>query len=172
MGFKIPRMGFGKEDLSGKPPVPPGWYTLQFKGFKPKLAGENKDSYTFNPDLSIVGNQEYEGRRVFNNLSSKAGWIMQDFHHGFGVPMEVVEDGNQGTEAEQYTLAGTFEDVDKFPDDPTKWGKYIGPLTNKTAYVELAVTEFQGRPRNEIRQFKCSVPGCTEKHSTNLISGK
>jgi len=166
MGFK---MNFNKEDISGKPPVPPGWYTIQLKGFKPKVAGENKDSLTMNPEMTIVGNQEFENRRVFNNLSSKAGWIMLDFHHGFGVPMEVVQDGNEGTEAEQYTMAGTFEKINEFPDDPSQWGKYIGPLTNKTASVELAVTEFQGRQRNEIRQFKCAVPGCQEKHSTNLI---
>jgi len=136
MGFK---MNFNKEDISGKPPVPPGWYTIQLKGFKPKVAGENKDSLTLNPEMAIVGNQEFENRRVFNNLSSKAGWIMLDFHHGFGVPMEVVQDGNEGTEAEQYTMAGTFEKINEFPDDPSQWGKYIGPLTNKTASVELAI---------------------------------
>lgn len=168
MGFK---MGYNKEDISGKPPVPPGWYTLQVKTFKPKIVGEHKDSINLNAEFAIVGNAEYDGRKVFSGLNTKAGWITNDFVHACGLKLEVVQDENAGTEAETYALPGAWENQDKFPEDPSQW-KYLGPLTNKTFEAELAITEFQGRSRNEIRQFRCAVPDCQDKHSTNLISGK
>jgi hypothetical protein len=169
MGFK---MSFNREELSGKPPVPPGWYTLQFKQFRPKIAGANKDGYMLNAECAVIGNQEYEGRKVFVGLSNKAGWVINAFVHACGVPLEVVQDGNAGTEAEETCLPGTFEFVDKFPDDPSQWGKYVGPLTNKTFEAELTTTSYQGRDKNEVRQFRCNLPNCNEKHPTNLISSK
>ena len=162
-------MKFNKEQLQGRPPAPPGWYTIQFKHFKPAVAGDQKDSVSLNPEFSIVGNGSEEGKKVFASLNSKAGWILFDFVHAFGLPMEEIQDGNQGTEAASYTIPGVFENADKFPDDPKQW-KYLGPLANKVIEVELAITEYQGRQRNEIRQFRCAVPDCHEKHSTNLIS--
>jgi len=104
-------------------------------------------------------------------MNSKAGWILNDFVHAMGLRMEEIQDGNQGTEAASYTIPGVFENADKFPDDPSQW-KYLGPLVNKTLECELAITEYQGRQRNEIRQFRCAVPDCSDKHSTNLISSK
>ena len=170
MAFK---MSFNREDISGKPPAPSGWYTLQFKQFKPKIAGEKKDGFMFNAECAIVGNQDQEGKKVFIGLSNKAGWVIDAFCHACGTPMEVLLDGNEGTELEQTTLPGTFEHIDQFPDDPEQWGKYVGPLTNKTFEAELAITQYQGgRPRNEVRQFRCVVPNCAEKHPTNLIGGK
>lgn len=168
MAFK---MGFNRDDLSGKPPVPPGWYTLQFKSFKPKIAGANKDGFMLNAECVVVGNQEYDGRKVFMGLSNKAGWVLYSFVHACGLQMEPILDGNQGTEAETSFIPGTFEDIDKFPEDPSRWGKYLGPLTNKTFEAELAITEYQGRHKNEVRQYRCAIPGCPEKHPTNLISG-
>jgi len=164
-------MNFNREQLHGKPPAPPGWYVLQIKNFKPKVAGDNKDSVSLNAELAIVGSGEQDGKRVFCSLNSKAGWILFDFVHGTGLDMEEVQDGNQGTEAASFTIPGVFENADKFPDDPTQW-KYLGPLTNKTLEAELAITEYQGRQRNEVRQFRCAVQNCTEKHTTNLLSGK
>jgi hypothetical protein len=165
MAFK---MNFNKDDISGKPPVPPGWYTLQFKQFKPKVAGEKKDGFMLNAECAVVGNQEHEGRKVFIGLSNKAGWVLNAFCHGCGVPMEVIQDGNQGTEAEETCLPGTFEFIEKFPDDPSQWGKYVGPLTNKTLEAELFIDNYQGRESNKVRQFRCAVPGCQEKHPTNM----
>jgi len=166
MGFQ---MNFSKEQISGKPPVPSGPYTLQFKGFKPKTAGKEKDSVSLNAEFAIVGHSEHEGRRVFAGLNSKAAWQIVDFVHACGLTMEEVQDGNQGTEAAQFTIPGVFEGADKHPTDPEQW-KYLGPLTNKTFQVELGETEYQGKKRNEVRQYFCAVPGCQEKHSTNLLS--
>lgn len=167
MGFS---MNFNKEQLSGsKPPLPDGWYTLQLKGFAPKLAGANKDSVSLNPEIVTIGNPnpDLNDRRVFENLNSKAGWIIQDFVHACGLQMEEVQDGNQGTEAASYTLPGVFDGSDKFPEDPAQW-KYLGPLTNKTFEAEIFTSEYNGKKSNKIRQYKCAVPGCTQKHSTNL----
>jgi hypothetical protein len=179
MGFQ---MSYNKEELQGAPPVPAGWYTLQFKGFKPVAAkikqGETESgSINLNPELVIIGNPDYENRRIFSNLNSKAGFIIFDFVHACGLPMEEVQDEFAGTEKANYTLPGIFEGSDQYPTDPSKW-KYLGPLTNKTLEVEVAEIPAQTgtdgkfyKAKNDIRQFKCAVPGCQEKHSTNLIKG-
>ncbi|HEY4799120.1 MAG TPA: hypothetical protein VII99_08610 [Bacteroidia bacterium] len=164
-------MSYSKEDLSGKPPVPNGWYTLQFIQFRPRI-NQNKDGFNFNGEFSVVGNQEYEGRKVFNNMSNKAGFILDSIVHGMGLKMDVVQDGNEGTEAESRAVPGTFEHIDEFPEEPEKWGKYIGPLTNKTLDVELATEDYQGKQRNAFRQVRCNVAGCQEKHPTNMLRNK
>lgn len=163
------QMSYQKEELTGAGPVPAGWYTLQVKGFRPR-ASKDRQSVSLNAEMAIVSPSEYEGRRVFASLNSKAGFILFDFTHACGLPMEEVQDENAGTEKASLTIPGMFDGQDKFPEDPTQW-KYIGPLLNRTLEAELAETEYQGKKRNEVRQFKCAVAGCTEKHSTNLIKG-
>lgn len=162
-------MGFTKEELTGAAPVPPGWYTLQFKQFRPKKSKDG-ESLSLNAEFAIVAPAEYENRRVFCGLNTKMAWMWSDFVHSMGLGMEEIQDENAGTEKASYTIPGAWEGQDQFPDDPTQW-KYQGPLTNKTLEVELAETEYQGKKRNEIRQFKCAVPECKDKHSTNLIKG-
>lgn len=161
------QMSYQKDELTGAPPVPSGWYTVQLKEFRPR-ASKDGQSVSLNAELAIVSPTEYEKRRVFASLNSKAGFIIFDFVHGTGMPMEEVQDEFAGTEKANLTIPGIFDGQDQFPDDPTQW-KYVGPLQNKTLEVELAETEYQGKKRNEVRQFKCAVPDCTEKHSTNLI---
>ncbi len=163
------QMSWQKDELSGAPPVPAGRYTLQLKGFRPKASKDGK-SVNLNAEFEIIGAPEYEHRRVFHSLNSGAGFIIFDFVHACGLQMEEVQDEFAGTEKANLTPPGVFDGSDAHPDDPTQW-KYQGPLTNKTLEVELAETEYQGKKRNEIRQFFCAVPGCTEKHSTNLIKG-
>ncbi len=163
------QMSYQKEELSGATPVPAGWYTLQLKGFRPR-ASKDGQSVSLNAELAIVSPSEYEGRRVFASLNSKAGFIIFDFVHGLGLDMEEIQDENAGTEKAALTIPGVFEGQDAHPDDPTQW-KYQGALLNRTLEAELAETEYQGKKRNEIRQYKCAVPNCTAKHSTNLIKG-
>lgn len=170
------QMGFTKEELSGAPPVPSGWYVLQFKQFKPKVSKAG-DSLSLNAEFSIVSPTEYENRRVFCGLNTKMAFMWPDFVHATGLEMEEIQDENAGTEKASYTIPGIFEGQDKFPEDPSQW-KYLGPLTNKTFEAELAEIPAQTvdgktyKPKNEVRQFKCAVAGCTEKHSTNLIKDK
>lgn len=162
------QMSYSKEELSGAPPVPAGKYTLQFKGFRPKTA-KNGDSVNLNGEFSVIGVPEFENRKVFANFNNKAGFILVDFTHACGLKMEEAQDEFAGTEKANHTLPGVFENMDTYPDDPTQW-KYQGPLLNKTLEVELAETDKpNGGKKNEIRQFYCAVPGCTDKHSTNLI---
>jgi hypothetical protein len=172
MAFK---MAFNKQELSGPPPLPNDWYDVRFLSFDPKKVGgkDGKEySVNLNANLEVIG-QEHNGRprKVFVSLNSNAGWTYPDFCHCFGLPLEVVQDGNEGTEAENLTIPGVFVGADQFPEEPEKW-KYQGPLTNATGRVELGTTEYQGRQRNEVRQFKCAIPDCKERHATNLLKGK
>lgn len=170
-------MNFSREQIQGKPPVPDGRYTLKLSGFKPAWSrqkpGQSEQEYkekrslNLNPQLEIIGHPDYEGAKVFENLNMSAPWILNDFLHAFGVPMEEVQDGNQGTEAASYSFPGIFDGSEQHPEEPEKW-TYLGPLTNKTADVELFINDFNGRKSNKIRQYFCSIPGCTDKHSTNL----
>jgi hypothetical protein len=171
------QLAFNKEELSGKPPVPAGWYTLQIKGFKPKAAKPNTSkgetestSVSLNAELEIINNPDHAGRRVFVGLNTKMAFMWADFVHATGLQMEEVQDEFAGTEKANFTLPGAWENMDTNPTDPSTW-KYQGPLLNKTMEAEVADIPAQGayKAKNEIRQFKCAVPGCVDKHSTNLI---
>ena len=162
------QMGYSKSELSGSSPVPDGWYKLQLISFSPKIAGKEKDSVSLNAQMEIIQHSEHTGRKIFASLNSKAGWILQDFVHACGLEMEEIQDANAGTEAASYTIPGVFEGSDQYPDDPSKW-KYQGPLTNQVLEAEVATTEYMGKKRNEVRQYKCAVPNCAERHSVNLL---
>ena len=169
MAFK---MGLTKEDLSGPPPVPPGIYELQVTGFRPKVS-KNGESLNHNGEFTVYGNPAFENRKVFDSLNTSFS-SMRDFVHACGLQMEKVV--IEGTEIQ--VLPGLYEDADKNPDDPTKWGKYIGPLTNKIFKAELCIVPgWQGgRDRNAIKMYFCAVPNCATlepdlKHSTNLVKG-
>ena len=168
-------MNFSKEQLEGAAPVPAGPYKLLFKGFKQKPAKVKEgqtasESLNLNPQFEIVENAEYEKRKVFAGLNTKAPWIIKDFVHACGLQMEEVQDEFAGTEKANHTIPGVFLGA----DDPSKkvedW-EYQGPLLNKVIDVELAFVPAGGgfKEKNEVRQYVCAVPGCTEKHSTNLI---
>jgi len=174
------QMSFSKEELQGKPPLPEGWYQVQIKDFKPKAAklkpGETEpSSMSLNAQLEVVNNPDPEinGRKVYAGLNTKMAFMWPDFVHATGIPMEEVQDADAGTEKASYTLPGVFENADTNPTEPEKW-KYLGPLLNKVMEVELANIPAQGgfKAKNEIRQYKCAVPGCTEKHATNLVFNK
>ena len=169
------QMSFNRDELSGAPPLPAGWYTVQLKNFRPKAAAvkpgqTESESLSLNAELAVINHPEYEGRRIFAGLNTKMAFMWPDFVHATGLKMEVVQDEFAGTEKENYTLPGVFENADTHPNDPSTW-KYLGPLLNKTMEVELAEipATAQFRAKNEIRQYKCAVPGCTDKHSTNLV---
>ena len=68
---------------------------------------------SLNAELAIINNAEYAGRRIFAGLNSKAGFIIFDFVHACGLPMEEVQDELAGTEKANLTLPGFFEGSDK-----------------------------------------------------------
>ena len=159
-------MNFSTESLSGKPPVPDGWYQLRLSGFKQE-ASSKKDSINLNPQIEVINHSEYDGRKVFESMNTKGTWVIRDLVHACGLHMVEVQDGNQGTEAANWTMPGVWNKSDQFPEEPDKW-EYLGPLTNAVFTAELYTKDYQGRKSNKIRQFKCAVPGCTVKHSMNL----
>lgn len=155
-------MNFSKESLSGGGgPLPEGWYQLMFRSFKPE-ATKNKDSVNLNAQFEIVNNPEYDGRRIFETLSLKFPPAIQDFVHACGLQMEPVPG------SEEATIPGAFKGMDTDPDEPSKW-EYLGPLTNKIFEAEIADREYQGKKSSKIKQYKCAVTGCNERHITNLL---
>lgn len=169
------KMGMSKEELKGPPPVPNGVYELQVTGFRPKIA-KSGESLNYNAEFTIYGNSQYENRKVFHPLNTSFFTAVRDFTHACGFQCEtmIIPGDAQTPQQEIQVMPGTFEGMDKNPDDPSKWGKYIGPLTNKIFKAELATTSFQGRDKNEVRAFFCTLANCATlepdlKHSTNLI---
>ena len=169
------KMGMTKEDLSGPPPVNNGIYELRVTDFRPKIAKSGL-SLNYNGEFTIVNNPNDDGRKIFHPLNTSFAVAIRDFSHACGVPLETITVmGDAETpQHEEQVLPGTFEDADKYPDDPSKWGKYIGPLTNKIFKAELAQTQYQGKTKSEIRLFFCALPNCATlepdlKHSMNLI---
>lgn len=168
MAFK---MGMTKENLSGPAPAPNGIYKLRVTGFRPAIA-KSGTSLNYNAEFTLVENPEYENRKVFHPLNTAFAIAIWDFVHACGEEMEEQVDPDTGEP--MFVLPGTFEGLKDNPDDPSKWGKYIGPLTNKVFEAELANTEYQGKKKNEVRAFFCAVPNCSTKHpdvnhSKNLI---
>lgn len=145
----MPRIGFSKEQVQGEKPPDPGIYEVQLVGFKPDLS-KDKTSVNLNPDLRIVNNANatMNGKRVFHNLSEKAGWLHKEMCDGFGVDM-VMESG-------QYFLPGTFVEDPSNPTDCTKW-RYQGPLLGKMAKIEVievaGTGQNAGKKYSNIKQF-------------------
>lgn len=174
MAFK---MGMTKEDLTGPPPAPNGIYELQTTAFRPKIA-KSGNSLNYNAEFTITGNPAYENRKVFHPLNTAFAVAIRDYVHACGLALEtIIVPGDADTpQHEEQILPGTFENQAQFPDEPEKWGKYLGPLTNKIFKCELATTSYNGKEKNEIRAFYCALPGCATlepelKHSQNLIKG-
>jgi len=168
-------MGLKKEDLSGPPPVPNNVYFLQVSGFRPKIA-KSGESLNYNGEFTIVQNPQYDGRKVFHPLNTAFAIAIWDFVHACGCEMETITVPISADEDqhEESVLPGIFEGAADNPDNPEKWGKYMGPLTNKIFKAELTTTTYQGKQKNEIRMFFCALPGCATKypdvkHSTNLV---
>lgn len=165
------KMGMKKEDLSGPKAAAPGMYELQTVNFRPKVA-KSGESLNYNVEMQIVNHPTEDGKRVFHPLNTSFFTAIRDYCHANGVECETkTVDGE-----EILVFPGMFENQDQFPDEPEKWGKYLGPLTNKICKAELTVTPgYQGRPdKNEVVMFICSIPGCAVKepelrHSTSLI---
>jgi len=168
MGFK---MGFTKGELSPQP-VPEGWYYLLFTGFKPAKV-KDKDSINLKPEFEVVQHPEFTGRKIWPLMTSRMGFVIFDCVHSFGLQMEEEDNEYKGTDAATLVIPGTWEFMEQFPEEPEKWGKYLGPLTNGVIFAEVAIIpDQQGKPRNDIRQYKCAIPECNERHNTNLLKGR
>lgn len=173
----IPKFGASKESLEGKKPVPNAVYQVKVDGFEPKLSSKG-DSVNMNPVLKIVNHPEHNGARIFFNGNTKAPWILQDFSHCFGLPMEPHPTGENG--AEEMHLPGgpaAWKADPTAPEDLSKM-KYVGPLLGKVGKIEVLYVQNPGqKPRNEIKQFLCAIDGCATKypeinHTSDLLKKK
>lgn len=144
------------EEIKGLPPMTEGMVTVRLDGFEPQFSNK-RDSVNLKPKLVVINHVEYNDRRVFENLNTKGKWVWKDFCHAFGVLMPEVN--------------GDFEfpgDWDGAEDDPTKW-QYRGPLTGQQGQLYLIQGDNgKGGIVNKIKYYVCKIPGCTEKHSSNL----
>lgn len=158
----MPKMSVPNESLKAKPPVPDGIYDVRLEGFEPKKSSKG-DSINLNPILKIVNHPEHDGRQIYDNLNSKAGFIHQDFVHAFGEVMEVNGDSS--------SIPGDFQGKE---DDPATW-QYVGPLVGKVAKIQVVQTTYNNKPNNKVNMWICAVQDCAVKfpdikHSQNLAS--
>jgi hypothetical protein len=172
MPFKVAAT---RSSLTGPPPVDTNVYELRVVGFKPKVA-KSGTSLNYYGEFEVINNGQFDGRKVFFSLNTAFPTGIRDFVHATGNEMEKTTILNEetGQMEEAFVLPGIFENADQFPQEPEKWGAYRGPLTNATFKAEVVKSEYQGRPKNDIRAFFCTVPNCAVndpdlKHSTNLI---
>lgn len=157
----MPRLTASKEEIKGLPLLPEGLYAVRLDGFKPKYS-KDKGSVNLNPQLKVINHAQYNDRNIFEFLNSKAKWVWQDFHHGFGVTMP--EDGNGEKE---------FVGFDGDENNPEAW-TYSGPCLAQQAQIYVIQAERGGTGPgakeivNKVKYYVCRVPGCQEKHSQNL----
>lgn len=168
------RLGVSQESLKGGFTIAPaGLYKVRLIEFKPRFSKpdpSNPDkprSINLNARMEVLEHPEFEKPvSIFEGLNQNAGWILQDFCHGFGLPMET-----DGTES---WLPGTWDSKPDFDPSIDSTYFYQGPLTGRIAQVEVAEETYNGKPQNKIRRYFCAVEDCATKfpeiqHSENLL---
>jgi hypothetical protein len=167
------KMTLSKEQVEGKEALPEGIYKVRFIKFSPKSSKDKGDgsprSINLNAEYEVTDSPEFAGRKIFEIANMKSYNIQTEICHGFGVPLEV--DPADGS----YYIPGTWDNRTDFnPDNPETF-EYKGPLTGKIAQIELGITTYNGRNRNQVRRYFCAIDDCANKfpeirHQTNLIS--
>jgi hypothetical protein len=167
------KMTLSKEQVEGKEALPEGIYEVRFIRFNPKLSKDKGDgqerSINLNAEYEVMNNPEYAGRKVFEIMNMKSYNIQSEVCHAFGIPLDVDDDGD-------YYIPGTWDSKPDFDPALPETYEYKGPLTGKIGKIELAITTFQGRQRNQVRRYFCAVDDCATKfpeirHVQNLIKG-
>lgn len=172
MAFK---MAVSNDKLEGKDAVPAGLYKLRFVSFAPKFSalkpGEPEGtikSLNYNAKMEIIDNPEVlkDGPRyVYEGLNENAGWILQDWCHALGFPME--------TDGKASWFPGDWEGE----EGKAETYKYNGPLTGQVMEAEVAITVFNGKDVNKVRRYLCAIKDCAQKfpkiqHSKDLLKKK
>lgn len=155
---------FSKDQLDGSKPLPAGVYDLRCDGLKPR-SSKDKKSVNFNPQLKVINSTTHNDEKVWFNMNSGAAFIIRDFIHSCGLTLPGEESSDSEVDVQ---IPGDFVGLDQFPNDPEKWN-YLGPLVGATCQVELIETTYNNKPKNDFKRFVCKVPGCTQRHSDNLI---
>jgi hypothetical protein len=154
------RMGAPKDSMEGRKLLPTGRYTVVCDGFAQKMS-KNKEnpSVNFNPKLRIINHPTLSGEKIFTSLNQGAGFILLDFSHMLGFQMQ--------EEGDDVVFQGQFIPNPADPNDISKM-TYQGPLQGATGDVELGVQKYNNKDQNFIKAYYCKVPGCNQKHSTEL----
>ena len=168
----MPKVTFSQEKIETQYKNPDsGLYQLKLLGFKPAKS-KNGDSINFNPVLELVGTTDGSAvpkddkggnlqSQYWAGVNSKADGIVNDFCHGFGLPME-----GPPTALE---IPGIFDGP---ADDPSKW-QYKGPLVGRVCTAYLEVGQYNGKPNVKVKYYTCAIPDCATRfpkvrHSTDL----
>ena len=152
------RMGAPKDTMEGRKTLPPGRYTVQCDGFAQALSKKG-DSINYNPKLRIINHPTLAGEKVFTSLNQGAGFILTDFCHMLGHKLELVGD--------DWVFPGGFVPS---PADPqnVKMMTYQGPLQGAVGDLLLGINKYNDKDQNFVKQYFCKIPGCQEKHATEL----
>lgn len=170
----MPKLTFSKEKVEQSfPVVDEGIYEIRCDGFTPKKNKDwdNKPSINLNPVLTLIGSDNGmpvptlgngKPMTIMYSLNTSAEWIMSDFCHCFGLPLEKVNDT-------EFTIPGDFQGPE---GDPSQW-QYRGPLMGRKGKVFLVKTDYKGKPQNKVKYFVCAISDCNVKypsvtHSTDL----
>ena len=170
MAFKL---AVDNSKLDGMDVLPQGIYRVRMMGFKPKFS-KLKDGQTgptslnYNAQMQVIGRPDLEEkgpRFVYEGLNENAGWVMQDFCHAFGLPMET--DG----------AASWFPGEWDGEEGKAETYKYRGPLVGQEAEIELGIDSYLGKENNKVSRYLCRVAQCAQKfpkinHSANLLKKK
>lgn len=167
-----PKMSVPKDSLKPPERIPPGVYEVRLDGFKPKLTRAKQDktqSINYQPQLKIINcasvdadGKPLNGRQIFDWLNQNAGWVVEAFSHAFGFKL-VETDGDVGFVGQWNANPSDPDNVEKFV--------YNGPLLGAMGRVEVVeVQTDNNRKFTNIKQYFCKIPGCQEKHPTDLTS--
>lgn len=149
------QMKVSTEKVDGQDIIPAGQYEVKLLGFKPKLS--TKGSINLNACMEVVNHPDFAGRKIYTSLNVGMAFMYPDFSHCFGVLIE--------SDGKDYWLPGNWDgDAAKFnPEDPTTW-VYKGPLVGRVGKIEIAVDQYNGRDKNDIRRYFWNVPGWEQKY--------
>lgn len=137
----MPKVRVSKESVKPPEALPESIYQYRLGGFKPKFS-KDKGSINLNPQMKVINHPTLNGKYIFNNLNTKAGWILKAFVENLGLKM--VEVG------EDLDMPGEFTGPE---DDPTKW-VYRGPLLGRTGKVKVIQSDnTRGGIKNEIEEW-------------------
>ena len=157
-------MGVNPEQTKMEKPVPASWYDVRIKAFTSKVSSTKKGLNYLAVGEVINNTAENNDHVVFiqiNNGFNQAK-VANDFVHSLGFILE--NDGSfPGTwqyknENAEIDADGNFVDIMSYDD-----AQYAGPLLGKTSRVELAIGQYLGIDRNEVKQFQCKVADCATR---------
>jgi hypothetical protein len=156
----MPKMGVNPEQTKAAKPVPAGWYELRVKAGVVKMSKSGK-GYNYEFYTEVVNNKaELNGSFVpmrANNGFNQAK-VVNDFAHACGFELE-----KDGSIPGDWKLKDPAKKLADGSDDFNN-AQYSGPLLGKVFRAELAVGNWDGEDRNEVKQMQCKIQDCVTKN--------